>query len=82
MFRPQFWRGAVRATGLAPPEERQAEHYVRTTVGAKGKAAFRPGDTEQRIAALAFAQAVVQSSDAHLATSAQPETHPVKISTT
>ena len=66
MFRPRLGMVPFEATGL-PPEERQAEHYVRIKEGAKGgRLRFVPVDTEQRIAALAFAQAVVQSSDAHL----------------
>ena len=66
MFRPHLGVVPFEATGL-PTEERQAEHYVRIKEGAKGgRLRFVPVDTEQRIAALAFAQAVVQSSDAHL----------------
>lgn len=66
MLRPHQCVVSFEATGL-PPKERQADHYVRIKEGAKGgRLRFVPMDTPQRIAALAFAQAVTESEDAHL----------------
>lgn len=66
MFRPNQCVVAFEATGLAL-EQRQADRYVRIKEGAKGgRLRFVPLDSERRIAALAFAQAVVQGEDAHL----------------
>ena len=66
MIRPHLCTVPFEATGL-PPEERQADHYVRIKEGAKGgRLRFVPLDSEQRFAALKFAQAVVQGEDAHL----------------
>lgn len=66
MLRPHRCVVPFEATGL-PTEERQAEHYVRIKEGAKGgRLRFVPLDSEQRIAALALAQAVVQGEDAHM----------------
>ncbi len=66
MLRPHLCVVPFEATGL-PPAERQAEHYVRIKEGAKGgRLRFVPLDSEQRIAALALAQAVVQGEDAHM----------------
>ena len=66
MIRPHLCTVTCEATGL-PPEERQADHYVRIKEGAKGgRLRFVPLDSEQRFAALKFAQAVVQGEDAHL----------------
>lgn len=62
MFRPH----QCVATAL-PAEERETDHYVRIEEGAKGgQLRFVPLDTPQRTAALAFAQAVAGSEDAHL----------------
>lgn len=66
MFRPHRCMVPFEATGL-PPEQRQADRYVRIKEGAKGgRLRFVPLDSEQRLAALAFAQAVAQDDDAHL----------------
>ena len=66
MFRPNQCVITFEATGL-PLEQRQADRYVRIKEGAKGgRLRFVPLDSAQRIAALAFAQAVVQGDDAHL----------------
>jgi site-specific recombinase XerC len=66
MFRPNQCMIPFEATGL-PIEQRQADRYVRIKEGAKGgRLRFVPLDSERRIAALAFAQAVVQGDDAHL----------------
>ena len=66
MLRPHLCVVPFEATGL-PPTERQAEHYVRIKEGAKGgRLRFVPLDSEQRIAALALAQAVVQGEDGHM----------------
>ncbi|MBI5861302.1 MAG: integrase domain-containing protein [Rhodocyclales bacterium] len=66
MFRPNQCVVPFEATGL-PLNQRQADRYVRIKDGAKGgRLRFVPLDSEQRIAALAFAQAVVQDDDAHL----------------
>ena len=66
MLRPHRCEVPFEATGL-PPEERQADRYLRIKEGAKGgRLRFAPLDSEQRIGALAFAQALVQGDDAHL----------------
>ncbi len=66
MFRPNQCVIPFEATGL-PLGQRQADRYVRIKEGAKGgRLRFVPLDSEKRIAALAFAQAVVQEDDAHL----------------
>ncbi|UCV17717.1 integrase domain-containing protein [Ferribacterium limneticum] len=66
MLRPHLSTVPFETTGL-PPEEREADHYLRIKAGAKGgRLRFVPLDTEQRIAALKFAQAVVQGVDSHL----------------
>ncbi len=66
MFRPNRCMVPFEATGL-PPEQRQADHYVRIKEGAKGgRLRFVPLDSKRRLAALAFAQAVAQDEDAHL----------------
>lgn len=66
MFRPNRCMVPFEATGL-PPEQWQADRYVRIKEGAKGgRLRFVPLDSEQRLAALAFAQAVAQYEDAHL----------------
>ena len=66
MFRPHRCVVSFEATGL-PPEERQADHYVRIKEGAKGgRLRYVPLDTPQRITALEFAQAVADGEDAHL----------------
>lgn len=66
MLRPNRCVVAFEATGL-PLEQRQADRYVRIKDGAKGgRLRFVPLDSVQRIAALEFAQAVVQEDDAHL----------------
>ena len=66
MFRPNQCVLPFEATGL-PIEQRQADRYVRIKEGAKGgRLRFVPLDSERRIAALAFALAVVQSDDAHM----------------
>ncbi len=66
MLRPHLCMVPFEATGLSPAE-RQADHYVRIKEGAKGgRLRFVPLDCEQRIAALALAQAIVQGEDAHM----------------
>ena len=66
MIRPHLCVVPFEATGL-PPGERQADNYVRIKEGAKGgRRRFVPLDSEQRIAALEFAQAVVPGEEAHL----------------
>lgn len=66
MLRPHLCVVPFEATGL-PTEERQADCYLRIKEGAKGgRLRFVPLDTEQRFAALKFAQAVVQGEDSHL----------------
>lgn len=66
MLRPRQCVVPFEATGL-PPEQRQADQYVRIKEGAKGgRLRYVPLDTPQRIAALEFAQAVVEGDDAHL----------------
>jgi len=66
MLRPYQCKVPFEATGLAP-KERQADHYVRIKEGAKGgRPRFVPLDSDQRIASLELAQAVVQGDGAHL----------------
>lgn len=66
MLRPHLCVVQFEATGLAP-EEKQADRYLRIKEGAKGgRLRFVPLDSAQRLAALKFAQAVVQDEDAHL----------------
>lgn len=66
MFRPHRCVVPFETTDL-PPERREADLYVRIKEGAKGgRLRYVPLDTQQRIAALEFAQAVAQGEDAHL----------------
>lgn len=65
-FRPHQCVVPFEATAL-PAEEQETDHYVRIEEGAKGgRLRFVPLNTPQRTAALAFAQAVAGSEDAHL----------------
>ena len=66
MLRPHRCEVPFEATGLSS-EERQADRYLRIKEGAKGgRLRFVPLDSEQRIGALTFAQALVHGDDGHL----------------
>lgn len=66
MWRPHRNVLGFGATGL-PPEQREAEHYIRIKEGAKGgRERFVPIDTPARAAAVAYAQQVAVGHDAHL----------------
>lgn len=66
MFRPHQCVVPFEATGL-PSEQRQAERYVRIQEGAKGgRLRFVPLDSPERIAAVEFAQSIVEGKDAHM----------------
>ncbi|MBB4730529.1 phage integrase N-terminal domain-containing protein [Xanthomonas arboricola] len=66
MWRPHRNVLGFGATGL-PPEQREAEHYIRIKEGAKGgRERFVPIDTPARAAAVAYAQQVALGKDAHM----------------
>lgn len=66
MFRPHTCVVPFDATSLPAPQ-READRYVRIKAGAKGgRERFIPLSTSERLAALAYAQRVAGSHDAHL----------------
>ena len=66
MWRPHRNVVSFGTTGL-PPEQQEAERYLRVKAGAKGgRERFLPIDTPARAAAVAYAQQVAVGQDAHL----------------
>ena len=66
MFRPLACTITFEATGL-PESERRADRYVKIKAGAKGgRLRFIPLDRPQHLAAIALAEDVAASRDAHL----------------
>lgn len=66
MWRPHRNVMGFGATGL-PPDQQEAERYVRIREGAKGgRERFIPIDTPARMAAVAYAQQIAVGQDAHM----------------